>query len=240
VSTPELVYGPAGLEPRKAIDIVLVSDGFTAASMSQFRTVVEAFKSQLTTFTSSHGNEPYFSFRSAIRIWKMEVPSAVPGHLSHRVVTGYDDVPSGSRKTALANLERLGRIGLKAETVDADVLVFMSDRATFGGAARAMAMGSVVMLPVSGSSAAADGRLDFADRTSSITVLAGTWRGYHDKDFGEPYSSVLGPGLYRDLAPSYHGKEPQAPNVTAEKPSAAGAAPRKWARWAQNPTMRPP
>ena len=355
------------------------------------------------TASASRGNEPYYSFRSVIRIWKMEVPSAVPGHLSHRIVTGYFDAPSGSRKTALANLARLAQIGLKAEAVDPDVVVFMSDRATFGGDARAMAMGSVVMLPVSGASAdgdagallheighstlgnladeyiedvgvphdavssirhtteaanasaakvdgeailfadldfrgahkhvlAAEGRLDFADRvsslavlagswqlfrdadfrqpftpvfgpgaypdasaagvandtvsalrpttarptatgdrleghvvlfehsayrgvhkhiygpeprldmadrTSSIAVLAGNWRVYQDNDFNEPYSPVLGRGLYPELERPYHGKEPQAPNVTAERPSADGAAPRKWARWAQSPARRP-
>jgi hypothetical protein len=41
------------------------------------------------------------------------------------------------------------------------------------------------------------------------------------------------------MVPAYHGKEPDAPNVTAEKPSANGAAPRKWAKWTQNPGARP-
>ena len=274
IPTPELVYGQPELDPQKAIDIVVVSDGFAAIKMDEFRTVVDAFKTQMTTTTQSHGNEPYVNFRTAIRIWKIEVPSAVPVHLSHRVVTGYDDATTGSRKTALANLARLDQIGRKAETVGADVVVFMSNRSTFGGDARAMAMGSVVMLPVSGHSAGAaaadasvllhelghtvlgglgdeyiedlgiphnalsslqstpdtdtaDGtpleghailfedsdlrgahkhvyggepRLDFADRASSIAVLAGNWELFRDKDFQQAYPVVLGPGLYANLA----------------------------------------
>ncbi|HVG98009.1 MAG TPA: beta/gamma crystallin-related protein [Chloroflexota bacterium] len=295
VSAPELVYGDTGLDSRKSIDIVLVSDGFTTANMGQFRTVVEAFTTQLTTASASRGNEPYYSFRSVIRIWKMEVPSAVPGHLSHRIVTGYFDAPSGSRKTALANLARLARIGLKAEAVDPDVVVFMSDRATFGGDARAMAMGSVVMLPVSGASAdgdasvllheighstlgnladeyiedvgvphdavssirhtaeaanasaakvdgeailfadldfrgahkhvfAAEGRLDFADRASSVVVLAGSWQLYRDADFRQPYPPVLGPGLYANLAALGVANDTvSALRPTAARPTATGA-----------------
>jgi hypothetical protein len=266
MSGPELVYGHPELAPQKAIDIVVVSDGFSDTNMADFRAVVNAFISHMTIPESNNGNEQIYSLRSAIRIWKIEVVSAVPSSPSHRVVIGYDDVPSGSRKTALANLARLGTIGAKAETVDADVLVFMSDRDTFGGDARAMAMGSVVMLPVSKSSAsgdaavllhelghtvlggladeyiedmgiphnalsslrtttdaasvkgtdtkgeallfvdsdfrgahkhvyASDGRLDFADRASSMVVLSGNWKLFRDTDFRTPYPVVLGPGL---------------------------------------------
>jgi hypothetical protein len=268
---PELVYGAPELSPQKAIDIVLVSDGFTSSNMAAFRAVVDAFKTQISTSEPNNGNEPFFSFRSAIRIWKLEVLSTVPKHLSHRVVTGYDDVPTGSRKTALANLARLDKIGTRAETVGADVVVFMSDRDTFGGDARAMAMASVVMLPVSKATAAgdaavlqhelghtvlgnladeyiedvgiphnllssirntteaptvgsesvkgeailfvdsefrgahkhvyaSDGSLDFADRASSIVVLAGNWQLFKDSDFRTPYPPILGPGLYPSLS----------------------------------------
>jgi IgA Peptidase M64/Beta/Gamma crystallin len=271
MSGPELVYGNAELSPQKAIDIVMVADGFTATNIGDFRDVVDAFITQITTSEPTNGNEPFFSFRSVLRIWKIEVLTTVPTHLSHRVVTGYFDTPTGSYKTALANLARLDKIGTRAETVDADVVVFMSDRDTFGGDARAMAMGSVVMLPVSGNSAegdaavlqhelghtvlgnladeyiedvgiahnalssirnttdnasvegagaggeailfvdsdfrgahkhvyTSDGRLDFADRASSIVVLSGNWQLYRDSDFRTPYPPILGPGLYPSLS----------------------------------------
>ena len=77
IAGPELIYGRPELDPRKAIDIVLASDGFTAATMDRFRTVVDAFKTQLTTSAASRGNEPFFSFRSVLRIWKIEAPAAV-------------------------------------------------------------------------------------------------------------------------------------------------------------------
>ena len=37
----------------------------------------------------------------------------------------------------------------------------------------------------------------------------------------------------------YHGREPKAPNVTAEKPNASGTTPAKWSKWTLNPTKRP-
>ena len=75
---PELVSEFAELDPQKAIDIVLVSDGFTASNMNDFRVVVDAFRTRLTTSAASHMNEPYFSFDTVIRIWKIEVPSQNP------------------------------------------------------------------------------------------------------------------------------------------------------------------
>ncbi len=220
VPNPELVYGFAELDPNKAIDIVLVSDGFMTANMNDFRAVVDAFRTKLTTYASSRVNEPYFSFDTVIRIWKIEVPSSVPSDPRHRVVAQYLDVPSGSTKTALANLARMDAIGLKAETIGADVIVFMSNQEVLGGESRAMAMGGVVMLPVLASAAASDASVLVHEL--GHTVLGGLADEYVEKP------TTL-----------YHGKEPNAPNVTAEKPKPNGTAPAKWADWALNPTKRP-
>ena len=65
--SPTLVYGFIELYPPNAIDIVLVSDGFTGANMGDFRKVVDEFETILTTSSPTHVNEPYFSLASVFR-----------------------------------------------------------------------------------------------------------------------------------------------------------------------------
>lgn len=36
----------------------------------------------------------------------------------------------------------------------------------------------------------------FNDRTSSFVILEGVWQFFRDRDFGNPASNPLGPGLY--------------------------------------------
>jgi hypothetical protein len=214
---PELIHGFRDLENNKAIDIVLVSDGFTASKMEDFDAVAETFKNKLTTFTNTRVNEPFLSFDSVIRIWKLHALATNPA--LNRVVTRYHDLVSNTEKTALANLAQLATIGPKAESVGMDVIVFMSERTTMGGDARAMAMGNLIMLPISKSS---------ADKDASILIheLGHTNLG----GLGDEY-------VKKDIA--YRSKEPNNPNITLQKPNANLTQPVKWARWMQNPGKLP-
>jgi hypothetical protein len=86
VPEPQLIFGQLDLHRKKAIDLVFVADGFTAADMGDFRVIVNAFHSEVATHTLKGVNEPLFSFASVIRIWTIELPSTDPTKLVHRVV----------------------------------------------------------------------------------------------------------------------------------------------------------
>lgn len=214
---PELMYGIPELDNDKAIDIVLVSDGFTAGNINDFNTVAEAFKNKLTTFTNTRVNEPFLSFDSVIRIWKIHSPATNPSR--NRVVVKYHDVISNTEKTALANLLQMATTGPKAESVGMDLIVFMTDRSTLGGDARAMAMGNLVMLPVSANSAA-------QDASTLIHELGHTILGNLRDEY------VKNPIEYR-------GNEPKAPNITLQKRNNNLTQPAKWAKWMQAPAKLP-
>ena len=216
---PELMYGFTELPANKAIDIVLVSDGFTNYNMADFSYIADQFKTKFTTFSNSRTNEPFVSFNSIIRIWKMQVPETDVTNVFHRYVSKYFDTPTQTEKTALANLAKLAATGPLAEAVGMDVLVLMSDRNALGGNARAMAMGGLILLPVSKNSA-------ITDASTLIHELG---------------HSVLG-GLadeYIKNEKKYKSKDPKAPNVTTEAPNVSKTHPTKWSNWSLHPEALP-
>ncbi len=222
IKEPALVYGFSELTPESAIDIVLVSDGFSAGNIGEFNNVVNAFVQKIKDPSGSHSNEPYFSFKTAIRIWKVELLAANPGEAAQRAVTQYYDQPSSSYKTALSNLAILEAIGSKVLALQPEVFVFMSSRANLGNNPRAMALGNLVMLPVSGGNADHDAR----------TLI---------HELGHTVLGHLADEYYENERPNdeYHGKEPAAPNVTIQAPNSTGTSPAKWAKWTRSPASRP-
>jgi len=219
VQQPELIYGFAELEKDKAVDIVLVSDGFTASNMADFSFIADQFKTKFTTETSSRVNEPFLSFSSVMRIWKMQVPETDVTNIAHRYMAKYFDDPTQTDKTALANLAKLAATGPLAEAVGMDVLVLMADRNAIGGNARAMTMGGLIMLPVSKNSAAADASILIHELGHS--VLGGLADEYVKND------------------KTYRSKEPAAPNVTVDRPTANKTHPVKWTNWLLHPEALP-
>jgi len=215
---PVLIHGLRELDNNKAIDIVLVADGVMTNNRADFDAVAEAFKNTLTTPTNSHVNEPFLSFDSVIRLWKIHAPATIPSVT--RVVTHYQDVDTNTNKTCLANLAQLADIGLNAERSGMDVIVFMSDRTTMGvDNARAMTMGNLIMLPVSKNK---------ADKDSSTLI----------HELGH---SVLG-GLsdeYVEHETRYKGNVPETPNLSREKANPNLTKPAKWAKWMQHPELLP-
>lgn len=212
----ELIYGEPGLQADGALDVFLIADGFTAADMSDFHAQAAVLTQKLTqTDTVNHVSEPYASFRSAIRVWKLNVLSSSWSDNAQRVVTTFEDSITQSKKTGFSNLARLAQIGLRAQDLGADILVFVSAirvQGPRGGSfydpnARASAFGDLILLPVDSNSA--DTATVFLHELGH-TVLGGLADEYFE---GTRASET------------YHGLEPRSPNVSIVP---AGV---KWLYW---------
>jgi hypothetical protein len=225
--TPRLIHGHPELSKGGAIDIVLVSDGFSVGEMPRFRDIVTAIRTRLLDPAPAHDNEPFASFRSVIRLWAYEAPLESPVGTPaaqvplYRAVTGYHDPSTSSWKVSWSNLAILDSVGSQATQFGADVIVFVTNRDTLPDpSVRAAAGGPVVMLPASDSTAV-------DDATTLLHELGHTQLGkladeYSESGYGE-----------------YMGPEPVAPNVsTVVLPTVPPSTP-KWPLWSLVPGARP-
>lgn len=227
IPSPQLVHGHADLSKSGAIDIVLVSDGFSSAEMGQFRDVVTAIKSTLFDPSSTQLNEPFASFRNVTRLWAMETPLDVPAGTPadrvplYRAVTGYHDPSTSSWKISWSNLAILDAIGSQASQFGADIIVFVTRKESLPDpGVRAAGVGPVILLPASSSSAPQD----------AITLL---------HELGHTRLGKLADEYSEGGFGEYRGPEPSAPNVsTVILPTAPPSTP-KWPLWPLVPAARP-
>jgi hypothetical protein len=211
----ELIHGERDLGTG-ALDIVLVADGFTAAQMAEFHAQAKTIAEKLVTPDPvTHVSEPFASYASSIRVWKLNLQTAGAGN-AERLVTSFLDAVTGTRKTALANLARLARAGIETRALGADVVAFVS-RPVGSVTPRASAFGDLVLLPVTAP-------LDTEAATVFIHELGHTVLGnladeyVDDKRATERYASF----------------EPANSNV-----SILSVSP-KWLWWILNPQRREP
>ena len=200
----ELIYGEPELDAEGALDIFLIADGFTSTDIVDFHAQAAVLAQKLTRADpTNHVSEPYASFRSAVRVWKLNAQSASGSDATQRVVTTYQDSITRSRKTGFSNLARLAQLGLRAQALGADVQVFVSSirvagfrGSTYDANARASAFGDLVLLPLNSDSAA----------TATILV----------HELGHTVLGGLADEYTEDLRASddYHGLEPAGPNVS--------------------------
>ncbi|MBL9005936.1 MAG: hypothetical protein JNJ46_16910 [Myxococcales bacterium] len=227
IPSPQLIHGHADLSKSGAIDIVLVSDGFSFSEMGQFRDVVTAIQSTLLEPSSTQLNEPYASFRSVIRLWAIEAPLDVPTGTAtelvplYRAVTGYHDPSTSSWKISWSNLAILDAIGSQASQFGADVIVFVTKKESLPDpGVRAAGVGPVILLPASASTATED----------AITLL---------HELGHTRLGKLADEYSEGGFGEYRGPEPVAPNVsTVILPTAPPSTP-KWPLWPLVPAARP-
>lgn len=216
----------------RGIDIVLVADGFTKARMHIFTDFAAAFTSILTTSPPPTWLEPLASFSSVVRVWKIQSLCGNPQDPLRWVSAHYPDTKTQTEKTSVANVARLAALGVAAETVGAELVVFIGDAEQFRtvsfvqdgqsplGEPRPSCVGRLIFEPVNEGEAESNARTLVHEIGHSI--LAGLADEYIEDNL---------------KTTSYRGKEPAAPNVTAEIPSAN--SPSKWVRWTNNPNLLP-
>ena len=190
---PELISAASGspdLDPRSALDVFLVSDGFANPSATgPFEGASLDLARKVSTFDpATHVSEPLASFASNLRFWRLRAPASAVPLPAERATTSVFDDTTNTTVVSFLNLARLAEVGLAAR--NADVIVFLSEASLLSGNARARAMGNLVLLPSS----------------DAATVLV--------HELGH---TSLGGGLadeYADFTDTYHGLEPTAPNVS--------------------------
>jgi len=189
----ELVLGEAGMHRNDTVDIVLVPDGFTTSELNsgQWDTISTNLARRVVgEGFSDHLSEPFSSFKSQIRIWRMNLATPTP---NDSLLEAFIDpsVKTGQRKSGFRNLARLARIGIQAgRDQGAEVIVVVSKALR----ARALAFGNVVLYPTRSASG----------RVIPDAVL-----------IHELGHTVLG-GLadeYDDIGPVYFGGRPANRNV---------------------------
>jgi hypothetical protein len=228
----ELVAGFTELDNRNAIDIFLVADGYERNDLPDFDALaVEVATKLRTPDPATQVPEPYASFQSAVRVWKIRNYTGDRNDRLQRVVVSYDDPMTATTKSSLSSLSRLARVGLFARAAGADAVVFLSKSqpGILGDQARAISFGGVVLLPVSSSSTTV--------ATTLVHELGHIFGGLAD-EYEE--SDPVHQGQF------YKAKEPQNANVTTlrtvlltpeelnDAPASIRTAfefPLKWAFW---------
>lgn len=211
---PEIVRDAPLWEADSTVDILLVADGFDAASLASFRSFAQRFADTLDT--GGDGIAPFSSYAHAIRVGVLPivVGDATPGS-TERFITVYDDPGEGSVKAGFANLARLGELFSRGTTDDFDVVVFVSNTVAEAeakglvGSARAFAVGNLVMFPFN----------PYVWQTSPPHLDEGYYDGRVDTLFHELGHTILGgladeyDGRGGETTTCYLGDRPPFPNV---------------------------
>jgi hypothetical protein len=141
---PVLVHPDLPDDPPSAINLVFVADRFDDADQLRvFDQIVETFRRLLTQPEEDGSTEPFHSFKTALRLWTLDLS----GDATRAVVERTDDPTSQRPRAGLGNLGRLARVGRLADELGPNVVLYLAHADALGGETRAMAMGNLVLLP---------------------------------------------------------------------------------------------
>lgn len=234
---PELVQPAATDDVPSAFNLVLVGDRFDGPDERRdFDAIVAAVARELASPTASGATEPLHSFKSAVRLWRVDLAGP-----ERPVVESFEDGAS-SRKVAFGNLARLAAVGRRADELGPNVVVWLAHRDQFPATprTRAMAMGGVVLMPTQ--PVAAEG-----DPDPNVHLLLHELGHTIFGDLADEYDGT-DPGTdVDDLEPrhrDYRGPDPAAPNLAVRQgPTSSPGQPDShpfpaWRRWLdETPTL---
>lgn len=234
---PVLVHPITRPDTPSGLHLVLVADDFDGpAQRDDFDRIVAAVARELASPTAPGATEPLHSFKSALRLWRVDPPD------DKRPVV--ETISDGSGyKVAFGNLGRLAAVGRAADELGDNIVVWLKHRKQFPADAidadgrlhvRAMAMGNVVLMPTLPPTSV-------GDPDSNVHLLLHELGHTIIGHLGDEYDGTSGMtdadrGTYIDgLDPDerdYRGPDPVATNLAVRQPAVSGRHPfEAWRTW---------
>lgn len=141
---------PEDLPMESVVDILLVADGYTAATMPDYEAVIATIADEFLNPSDPERTQPYSNYSSAIRLWTIARPipdSEVGNEFSpYRMLGAYKD-----KTSTKATFNNVAMVSLLPYDYDVTVVVGDAREMGAGSDVRANAVGRFVSLPTYGS-----------------------------------------------------------------------------------------
>ncbi len=199
---------PSDLPEESVVDILLVADGYTAATMPDYEAVIDTIAAEFLNSADPERTEPYSNFPTAMRLWTMArpVPDSEVGlgmeFSPYRLLGAYKD-----KTSTKATFNNAGMLSLLPYGYDVTVVV--ADAREMGGSdIRANAVGRFVSLPTYGTADNSAAAIKIRAKTANPFML----------ELGHtPLGNLTDEYQRRDEL--YRGNEPVSVNVSTNEHS---------------------